>query len=71
MSDKTWRKAIEKALLDKGFTRQGAKKTAKMTIRKSKAKQARVDLGSKLYTVKTEMVDGQEIQIKVYPPLTR
>jgi hypothetical protein len=35
---KAWKSAIEKALKQKGFTKSGAKKTAKIVIRKSIAK---------------------------------
>jgi hypothetical protein len=35
MSRKGWRKAIEKALQKKGFTKEGAKKTAIMTVERS------------------------------------
>ena len=35
MSKNGWRKAIEKALRDKGFTKTGAKKTANNTMRRS------------------------------------
>lgn len=70
MNEKTWRQSIENALKAKGFSKKGARKTAKMTIRKSKAKRASVASESRPYSVRSEIVDGQLVNIKVYPPVS-
>lgn len=69
MKSKTlWKKAIVKALRDKGFTKKGARKTAAMTIQKSMAKRERQETLINAYTLKAVEIDGQTVMVKVYPP---
>lgn len=69
MKSKTlWKKAIVKALRDKGFTKKGAKKTAVLTIQKSIAKHERREAETKAYTLKEVVIDGHTRMVKVYPP---
>jgi hypothetical protein len=67
-TNREWQKSIERALIDKGFRRKAARKTAKKTIQKSIAKQEREKLNSLNFTVRTEVINGQSVTIKVYPP---
>ena len=71
MSKKLWQKAIVKALRDKGFTKNGARKTAKMTIQKSVAKRELDHSIRRVFTLKTMVIDGQTVNVKVYPPVTK
>ena len=64
-----WKRAIMKALREKGFTKKGARKTAAMTIQKSIAKHERREMETKAYTLKEVVIDGQTRMVKVYPPV--
>jgi len=54
--------------MEKGFSKEGARKTAKMTIARSIAARSRREPHKEKYTVKREIINGQEVEIKVYPP---
>ena len=62
--NKRWRQSIEKALIDKGFRKSAARKTAIRTIQKSIAKQD----GSHKFTLRADIINGQPVMIKVYLP---
>lgn len=62
-----WKKAIVKALMQKGFTRKGSKKTAVMTMKRS-IECLRINNVPRNFTVKMVVIDGIEREVKVYPP---
>jgi hypothetical protein len=63
--NKQWKRSIVNALIAKGFSYNAAKKTANETIQKSVAKKEKEKPPK--FTIKTEIIDGREIDIKVYP----
>lgn len=67
-SKSVWKKSIILALRAKGFTEQGAAKTAEMTIQKSVEARNRPKLPPRMpYTERTEVIDGKTVIVKVYP----